>query len=64
MGFHRIVNSAQSLSSWRAWIEIISAPTMAKCVTSLSSWRAWIEIALNAHTACSRPVALLMESVD
>ena len=37
--------AALSLSSWRAWIEIIaSSAEELKYVGSLSSWRAWIEI--------------------
>ena len=33
-----------SLSSWRAWIEILMPYRFAANVLSLSSWRAWIEM--------------------
>ena len=37
--------AALSLSSWRAWIEILThGDFLRKNVKSLSSWRAWIEI--------------------
>ena len=38
-----------SLSSWRAWIEILDEGQLAKVLGSLSSWRAWIEIPLDAY---------------
>ena len=41
-----------SLSSWRAWIEIVLQLGFAMLLPSLSSWRAWIEIS-------STPSALL-----
>ena len=36
--------AALSLSSWRAWIEILVGPGCRGCRRSLSSWRAWIEM--------------------
>ena len=37
---------AASLSSWRAWIEIVMVPASRHGERSLSSWRAWIEITI------------------
>ena len=45
-------DEALSLSSWRAWIEIVLQLGFAMLLPSLSSWRAWIEIS-------STPSALL-----
>ena len=53
-----------SLSSWRAWIEILGGDTKKAADMSLSSWRAWIEIAWIIRLLRPRGVALLMESVD
>ena len=39
--FHAI---GSSLSSWRAWIEILRGLHLPGACRSLSSWRAWIEI--------------------
>ena len=38
--------AALSLSSWRAWIEIVIVTVTAVQSLSLSSWRAWIEIGM------------------
>ena len=55
----------QSLSSWRAWIEIASSRwTVKRASESLSSWRAWIEMVSAVPVVRFRQVALLMESVD
>ena len=55
----------QSLSSWRAWIEIPMISPKSAFTWSLSSWRAWIEISAIAGKWEPAPqVALLMESVD
>ena len=35
-----------SLSSWRAWIEIVGEGAQGPLRKSLSSWRAWIEMAM------------------
>ena len=43
----------QSLSSWRAWIEMMARNPVTGRHCSLSSWRAWIEIRRNA--GCSIP---------
>ena len=46
-----------SLSSWRAWIEMLSPEAPCPHVPSLSSWRAWIEIddsKLLCDDCCSR----------
>ena len=53
-----------SLSSWRAWIEIIRLMPPIVHTKSLSSWRAWIEILIPYRLAANVLVALLMESVD
>ena len=54
-----------SLSSWRAWIEIIvSCWRSHSRMSSLSSWRAWIEIMTLIQMSTVGTVALLMESVD
>ena len=53
-----------SLSSWRAWIEIMNEETFYKYATSLSSWRAWIEMKIVDTGLRKFRVALLMESVD
>ena len=53
-----------SLSSWRAWIEIVRSMASAIRLGSLSSWRAWIEIGQPRYVAIGTEVALLMESVD
>ena len=37
-------NEHRSLSSWRAWIEMLEDLFMGMWGRSLSSWRAWIEI--------------------
>ena len=47
----------QSLSSWRAWIEIITPENVSRGDLSLSSWRAWIEIC-RARRFC-RPTSSL-----
>ena len=55
----------ESLSSWRAWIEILLQGHLTPSyIQSLSSWRAWIEILSMIYASDSRQVALLMESVD
>ena len=55
----------ESLSSWRAWIEIPSQTPRASITSrSLSSWRAWIEMSMNERKNPLLCVALLMESVD
>ena len=36
--------ASMSLSSWRAWIEIVRDAAGYRRAQSLSSWRAWIEI--------------------
>ena len=54
----------ESLSSWRAWIEISAACHPTGTAKSLSSWRAWIEIRTEDWEGCLALVALLMESVD
>ena len=51
-GLGRHVEAFVSLSSWRAWIEIVLQLGFAMLLPSLSSWRAWIEIS-------STPSALL-----
>ena len=56
--------SKPSLSSWRAWIEIVSRPSCICGYESLSSWRAWIEMLDLNYFAGDKAVALLMESVD
>ncbi len=38
-----------SLSSWRAWIEIVRIGGASLFIRSLSSWRAWIEIEMAEH---------------
>ncbi len=54
-----------SLSSRRAWIEIVKSQSLdAHVPQSLSSRRAWIEIPLASAWSACRPVALLTESVD
>ena len=56
---------SESLSSWRAWIEIrIDVVYVKQNETSLSSWRAWIEIVSAFVSSVMLTVALLMESVD
>ena len=49
----------QSLSSWRAWIEINQVYSNGRDCRSLSSWRAWIEIIPNSLrpvlTTCRSP---------
>ena len=37
-------DAGESLSSWRAWIEIVKNTGACPAIMSLSSWRAWIEI--------------------
>ena len=54
----------QSLSLRRAWIEIRRNKMARKHEMSLSLRRAWIEIPAPNRSRCSRPVALLTESVD
>ncbi len=54
----------ESLSSWRAWIEIWDTLKALMDLWSLSSWRAWIEIDLSENDSQEYGVALLMESVD
>ncbi len=50
-----IRKNTESLSSWRAWIEISrQAIRMAEIWSSLSSWRAWIEIFVFGHHTIAR----------
>ena len=56
--------AVKSLSSWRAWIEIMDMTTDSESGRSLSSWRAWIEISQGLAAGRHDAVALLMESVD
>jgi len=54
----------QSLSAWRAWIEIANALFFDKSASSLSAWRAWIEISQGIQDLKLQSVALRLESVD
>ena len=48
-------DEALSLSSWRAWIEILRCCSTSVRRRSLSSWRAWIEIVLQLGFAMLLP---------
>ena len=63
-GGEHIWHCRQSLSSWRAWIEIALTEGAERTLRSLSSWRAWIEIDRIIRIVAVILVALLMESVD
>ena len=54
----------RSLSSWRAWIEIVLKLGFAMLLPSLSSWRAWIEIGVCIVLAAAwMLLSLFMSSV-
>ena len=53
-----------SLSSRRAWIEMLRRTLVTRFRTSLSSRRAWIEISTVIAKRIRVMVALLTESVD
>ena len=44
-----------SLSTWRAWIEILPRKLRIYVVWSLSTWRAWIEMPLLASGLIAAP---------
>ena len=45
-----LTSTTTSLSSWRAWIEIVEIrENGGVLLSSLSSWRAWIEILTSPH---------------
>ena len=53
-----LLPNAESLSSWRAWIEIGGSGGGGGARRSLSSWRAWIEISPTPAASSSTQASL------